>query len=70
MSILEAVGDVFGNFEGQNDAESATLFPPIISTEPIRRPPSLSSSLTAQPPPCNNVPRSFVEASPDLERAA
>ena len=55
---------IFGNFEGQNNAK--TFFPPIISSEPTRWPPSPSSSLTAQPLPCTDDPRSFVEASTDL----
>ena len=66
MLVSEALGDIFGNFEGQNDAESAAHFPPIVSSEPRHQPPSPSSSSIAQPRPYTDDPRSFVEASPDL----
>ena len=70
MLVSEALGDVFGNFEGQNDVESAMHRPPIILSEPTRRPPAPPHSLTAQPMPCIEDLRSFVEASLDLGRAA
>ena len=66
MSVSEALGDIFCDFVGQYDAESTTPFPPIISSEPIRRPPSPSSSLTAQPTPCNDDPRSFIDHLPTM----
>ena len=34
MSVSEALGDVFGNFEDQNNAENATHFHPIILENP------------------------------------
>ena len=62
MSLSDALGDDFGNFEGQDDAESTTHFTPIISSEPIHRPPSPPSSLIAQSLPCTDDPRRSIEA--------
>ena len=64
MSVSEALGDIFGNFEGQDEAESVAHFPPIISSEPICRPPSPSSSMTAQPPPCTDYPKALLKLLP------